>query len=141
MNTFFEKLKRNHFWWYEGPMILWAIALFTQSSIPGADIPDVWVLSYDKAIHAIIYMVFAWTVHRGVVHQTRFPFLARHHYLVTFVIVALYGATDEFHQSFVPQRSSSLYDWFADCAGTLVFLSFVWLRSKWKPAPVSVTRS
>jgi VanZ family protein len=135
-----DKLKQNRFWWYQGPMILWAVALFTQSSIPATEIPSFWVFSYDKVIHALIYVVFAWAVHRAIANQTTFPLLARHQYLFTFLIVALYGATDEVHQYFVPERSCSLYDWFADCFGAILFLTFAWLAAKIRLA-VSAFRS
>jgi VanZ family protein len=118
-------------------MIAWAIALFTQSSIPGYSIPGLWVFSFDKIIHTLIYLVFAWAVHRGIRHQTKYPLLAKHHYLFTFVIVALYGASDEIHQYFVPMRSCSLYDWFADCLGSVLYLISNWLRRKIKPLSVT----
>jgi VanZ family protein len=40
--------------------------------------------------------------------------------LVCIAGVALYGILDEFHQSFVPGREVSLYDWFADVAGAVL---------------------
>ena len=127
-----EGLKKNHFWWYQGPMFLWAIALFTQSSIPGDLIPDVGFLSHDKLIHSFIYVVFAFTVHRAIRNQARFPLLSEHHYLFTILIIAAYGASDELHQYFVPTRSCSLYDWFADCFGAVLYLSFYWLKGRLK---------
>ena len=32
-------------------------------------------------------------------------------------LASLYGATDEFHQSFVPGRDSDVLDWVADTLG------------------------
>ncbi len=37
--------------------------------------------------------------------------------LFILIITVLYGASDEFHQYFVPGRSCSVYDWFADGIG------------------------
>lgn len=37
--------------------------------------------------------------------------------LLTFTVIALFGISDEIHQYFVAGRSSSMYDWFADCFG------------------------
>ncbi len=132
-----ERLRRNHFWWYQGPMIVWAVALFAQSSIPGGNFPGFGIFKYDKVFHAVFYIVLAWATHRALVWQTRFPFFARHHYLFTFIVVAIYGATDEVHQYFVPQRSASLFDWFADCLGAIVYLSYDRLRMWMRPATVS----
>jgi VanZ family protein len=111
-------------------MFLWALALFTESSIQGDDIPDFGFLTHDKVIHFFIYTIFALVVYRAVRHQERFPLLARHGYLATFFIVALYAATDELHQYFVPNRDCSLYDWFADCLGAVTYLTFDWIASR-----------
>ncbi|MBI5473155.1 MAG: VanZ family protein [Ignavibacteriae bacterium] len=128
-----EKLKRNRFLWYQGPMILWAAALFAQSSVPGDKIPNFEFLAHDKLIHFLIYVVFAWAVNRALQHQERFPFLAKHHYLFAILIVAAYGITDELHQFAVPNRSASVLDWIADCVGALAVATFYWLKAKLRP--------
>ncbi len=130
-------LKKNHFLWYQGPMVLWALALFTESSIQGDHIPDFEFLTHDKLIHFFIYTIFAFVVHRAVRHQNKFPFLARHSYLATFFVVALYAATDELHQYFVPNRNCSVYDWFADCLGAIIFLGVYWGVSRFRSPAVS----
>jgi VanZ family protein len=38
-------------------------------------------------------------------------------YLVAFLIVAIYGLSDEYHQSFVPGRTPTLVDWIVDLVG------------------------
>jgi VanZ family protein len=132
-----ERLKQNHFWWYQGPMVVWALALFTESSIPGNRIPGFWVFSYDKVIHFLIYVVCAVAVNRGIRNQSRFPLLAKHHLIFTIALVSAYGATDEWHQYFVPKRNCSLYDWMADTAGGIVVALLYWLKSLRKPSIVS----
>jgi hypothetical protein len=132
-----DRLKQNRFLWYQGPMIAWAIVLFTQSSIPGDRLPGWELLSHDKIIHFFIYVVFAFTVQRAIRHQTKYPLLAKHQYLVTFVIIALYGASDEFHQYFIPNRSCSWNDWFADSLGAVLFVGFDWVRTKLRPSVAS----
>ncbi|MCA9424620.1 MAG: VanZ family protein, partial [Candidatus Omnitrophica bacterium] len=37
--------------------------------------------------------------------------------LIAIALSALYGISDEFHQSFVPERTSDIFDWFADLVG------------------------
>lgn len=133
----FERLKQNHFWRFQGPMIVWAIALFVQSSIPSNDLPDWGILSHDKIIHFLIYVVFAATVSRAVRFQKRYPLLAGSHFFSTFIIVAVYAASDEFHQYFVPGRNCSLLDWLADCSGAIVYLTSFWIKEKLQPAAVS----
>ncbi|WP_413083742.1 VanZ family protein [Treponema sp.] len=45
------------------------------------------------------------------------------------LIVSIYGIIDEIHQSFVPGRSCSIYDWIADTggavSGALTFIAFL----------------
>ena len=42
----------------------------------------------------------------------------------SFLIVAAYGASDEWHQSFVPGRSTEFEDWIADTVGAAVAIVF-----------------
>lgn len=131
-------VKRNPLVWYQGPMIMWAILLFVASSIPGDDIPDFGFFTHDKLLHFLMYVVFAATVYRGVKVQRRFSLLAMRPYLFTCILVALYGASDEIHQYFVPNRTSSFYDWLADSAGGVVFIAAHWLKARLKPEPHAV---
>lgn len=129
-----ERLRRNHFLWYQGPVIVWAAALFTQSSIPGNFIPSEGFFNHDKLIHFLIYLVFAAAVHRAIRFQDRFPLLKQHHYIFTILIVMLFGASDELHQYFVPNRSCRLNDWVADTLGAIVYTALHWLKNITKPA-------
>lgn len=45
-------------------------------------------------------------------------------------LTTLYGISDEYHQSFVPQRQVEGYDVAADGFGALLVQSSVWLRSR-----------
>jgi VanZ family protein len=51
-------------------------------------------------------------------------------------IAALYGISDEFHQSFVPHRDPSLFDWRNDVmgAGAAALLAW-WYTSRFSPRP------
>jgi len=54
----------------------------------------------------------------------------RRSYLVAFLLVALYGLSDEFHQMFVPGRLASLEDWIVDLlgAGLAWLILAYWMR-------------
>jgi VanZ family protein len=46
---------------------------------------------------------------------------------LAFVLTALYGVSDEWHQSMVPTRSARVEDWLIDVAGALIGLGVTWL--------------
>ena len=55
--------------------------------------------------------------------------------MATFVFCALYAASDELHQSFVPDRDASVGDWATDMVGTVFALAATarWARSpRWR---------
>jgi VanZ family protein len=64
--------------------------------------------------------LFAW---RSFKHITLPPIILA---LITIAFCSLYALSDEWHQSFVPGRSSDVLDWIADTlgAGFSVFLLY-----------------
>ena len=42
------------------------------------------------------------------------------------IVVSAYGASDEWHQSFVPGRATEFHDWIADTAGAAVAVTLYW---------------
>jgi VanZ family protein len=57
--------------------------------------------------------------------------------LVGFVIAAAYGATDEWHQSFVAGRTADIADWYSDSIGSASALVACWAWSIIWPRGVS----
>jgi VanZ family protein/UDP-2,3-diacylglucosamine pyrophosphatase LpxH len=70
----------------------------------------------DKVAHATVFGGLAWALDLAL-RRSRpgLPLYRRH--LLVFVAVSLYGATDEWHQLFVPGRSCEVGDWVADSLG------------------------
>ena len=66
----------------------------------------------DKLVHAGLYAVLGMALGFG---RVRSPMPPPH--LVLILVGALYGATDEFHQTFVRGRSPDWADWLADVVG------------------------
>ncbi|MCX7835971.1 MAG: VanZ family protein [bacterium] len=105
--------------------IVWALLLTTASQIPGSSFPNYSFLSYDKLLHLSAYIPLGYFVGQSLI----LPYAAR--VIVTVLFVAVFGAVDEVHQSFVPGRYSSIYDFYADIiGGTIgVLLVRLWMSN------------
>jgi VanZ family protein len=58
--------------------------------------------------------------------------------LCAFIAAAVFAASDEFHQSFIPTRTASAHDVMIDCTGALfAVIVCAWLR--WRRNAVGVT--
>lgn len=84
-------------------------ALSAQPGVPGL-MPE--IPGLDKAAHALEYAVLGLLLARAFGGGWR-------RVLAAVAVAALYGLTDEWHQSFVPGREATLGDWAADWAGAL----------------------
>ena len=100
------------------------------SSIPSDKLPAVRVLGFDKLVHFGIYLVLCLLLHRSFRNQSRSPFLREHSLIMSIIVSILYGATDEFHQLYVPGRSSSVYDLFANALGGLSYSAYWHFRGR-----------
>ena len=90
--------------------IVW---LSAQSSYPGGvSLPP----PLDKVAHLSVFAALAWALDLAF-QQNRpdLPMYKRH--MLVFVAVSFWGATDEWHQFFVPGRACELGDWIADTLG------------------------
>lgn len=103
--------------------VIYAIGIFTLSSLskpPGAEEGEQVIPLFDKIAHTILYIGFAFFVFHTI---EWFPGGFRYNrILATFLIVTLYGVSDEVHQLFVPGRFFSLLDIFFDALGAFILL-------------------
>jgi VanZ family protein len=100
-------------WWLiAGGWAYWIFWMSSQSNIPQ---PNFWLPPFaDKIVHAIIYAVLAWSLYPAL----RLSGVPRWRAAAAAVVLAsLYGITDEWHQASVYNRSSDIFDWFADVIG------------------------
>lgn len=74
-----------------------------------------------KAGHFTEYAVLALLARRAFITSAH-AFLRRHWFESGLILVVIYGLLDEFHQSFVPSRTPSIYDSAIDIAGGLTVL-------------------
>ena len=110
-----------------GPVAGFMAAIFlvsAQSTLPGSE--HVW----DKALHAGAYGVFGLfclrATHGGIRPLRRAPTVA------AVALAVGYAAFDEWHQSWVPGRISSLGDWIADLVGVAIacLAAMIWSRAR-----------
>ena len=124
-----EKLKR--FLWFQSPAIAWAAAIFIQSSMSNIDTPDLGFDLQDKLLHAIEYAVFGFLIRRALVFQ-KDKFLQEHANWLTILIGSIYAISDEFHQFYVPGRSSDIGDAIADVVGITLVIFIYFIRKQVK---------
>jgi VanZ family protein len=85
-----------------------------------------------KAAHFTEYAILAFLAARAFSTSSK-EMLRRRWFFISLAIVVLYALTDEYHQSFVPSRTSSIYDSLIDMSGglTLLCLYALW---RWRKA-------
>jgi len=110
------------------------ICIFILSSIPSVRPPDLGLNYEDKIAHVLEYTILGALLMRGGL--LRHPASVRLFFTV-FIIGTLYGASDELHQRFVPNRFASPWDALADMIGILLgmILFRVWKKCHTKPEP------
>ena len=116
------------------PLSAFAGLIFLLSSIPGNGLPMMplapgilprWISENpDKIAHALMYGILGWLALRAFAGATQLPLSKAA--ILAFVTTALYGASDEWHQCFVPLRSCDFSDWIADIAGSLIVIGLLY---------------
>lgn len=109
--------------WSHVPAALWALLIFGASSIPSKAFPSYAILTQDKLLHMGVYFVLGLLVYTGITTRTRGQWGAMA--WVAFGICVLYGASDEFHQHFVPGRSMDIFDLLADAIGAACAIGLI----------------
>jgi len=103
--------------WLRGPAIAQMVVIFVASSIP--DLQELPGGVSDKTGHAVGYFLLAALVYRAMA-GARWAGLSWSVGWRAWLISAAYGASDEFHQRFVPGRTPAVDDWIADASGAAV---------------------
>ncbi len=98
------------------PAVLIMAAIFLFSSIPSKEMPSFGVLDFlvKKSGHMLGYALLGFAYLRATNARSA-P--SKWAYLAALLAVMLYAFSDEFHQSFVPGRNSSIIDVAIDTAG------------------------
>ncbi len=106
------------------PLLLWLIPNITEESIALTH------LLVRKAAHITEYAILGLLAARAFTGSSR-ELLRQRWFLAGLLLVVLHALLDEYHQSFVPSRTGSLYDSGIDIAGGLIgLIGFFYLRRR-----------
>ena len=126
--------------WLWGPVACYMALIFALSSMSAPPSP---MPSSDKVEHFVAYGGLGALALRATTGGT-LAGLSRGAAAAAWGIAAVYGITDEYHQSFVPERSSDAADALADAAGAatsvLGFLAFGIIARSRRPTGASPRR-
>lgn len=115
------------------PVICYAGLIFylSSQSHPERFIPNLFLLKLgDKVLHAVEYAGMGFLCYRAFRHAAG---TWGHHYavLLAVAVATLYGATDEWHQAFVPFRESDRWDLATDWLGAMLgALTWAWIENR-----------
>lgn len=98
-----------------GPLLRWLFPEISEEKLALAH------LITRKVAHFAEYAVLGWLAARAFATSSR-QALRRQWFLISLLLVVLYSLSDEYHQSFVPSRTGSIYDSFIDMSGGLAAL-------------------
>jgi VanZ family protein len=139
----------HHRFFRYGPLALWLILIFIGStSVLSASNTSVvmrffhWLLPHadEAALRAIHFAI------RKAGHFTEYAVLSllaarafktsshelirRSWFWLSLALIIAYSLSDEFHQSFIPSRTASIYDSMIDSCGGLAALTVIWLLQR-----------
>ena len=125
---------------YWVPPFLYMALIFVVSSLeqPPLPMPEFEWLTIDKLYHFVEYAVLGGLLAIAFVKAKPAVVPSKRIWLVAAMLSILYGASDEWHQTFVPGRFATLADWVADVLGSIagVLAVYLYYRSN-QPSAVS----
>lgn len=119
------------------PLLLWLFPNMSQEEIAQAH------FLVRKGAHFAEYALLAFLAARALVASSRRA-LQQNWFVISLLLVVSYALLDEYHQSFVATRTSSIYDSLIDISGGLsaLLIYALWRKRKSKVrSPMSKVRS
>src|SRR5882762_6350 len=110
------------------PIVRWLFPQISDNALYGV------ILAVRKCAHLTEYAILGLLVWRAL----RRPFRNDtrpwqwSHVRLALLIVILYAASDEFHQTFVPSREGSVWDVLIDTSGAALALGALWMTGRWR---------
>ena len=117
---------------YWVPPLLYMALIFAVSSLeqPPLPMPEFEWLTIDKLYHFVEYAILGGLLAIAFVKAKPAVVPSKLIWLVATVLSILYGASDEWHQTFVPGRFATVADWVADVLGSIAGVLVVYLYHK-----------
>ena len=101
--------------WHWTPAVIWMGFIFYSSSQSIS--VSIGINGIDKFFHTVEYFILAYLLVRAIARSSEnqnYKFI----FIVAVIAASLYGASDEFHQRFVPGRSCDIFDLMFDVFGS-----------------------
>ena len=89
------------------PALLWMVFIFALSSVPGSTLAAIEFPYAHLIAHTLLYAMLYYLLYRALGHERFSAFLRRHRIGGALIIVALWGASDEYHQAFTRENAGS----------------------------------
>ena len=105
-----------------GPLVLW---LFPNTSIETLALVH---FTTRKIAHFTEYAILGFLAARAF-RTSPWPAIKKRWFLISATLIVVYALVDEFHQSFVPSRTGSVFDSLIDMAGGLTALLIIRKRA------------
>lgn len=112
------------------PVIVYCILIFVYSSIPQPIPVRIEIPFFDKLLHAVEYGILSYLLIRAFVGSEA-KLKKSTVIILSIVLATLYGASDEFHQLFVKNRTSDILDLLSDCTGATIVGLIMGLTKRW----------
>ena len=107
---------------YWAPLCLYAGIIFYMSSL-SHPLPRISIPYFDKVLHIVEYSIFGILTARAL--KNSLPAVLNKNFIILAILITLaYGASDEFHQIFVPFRTCDIFDLTADLIGGTIGVIF-----------------
>jgi len=106
--------------------ILWMLAIYAFSTMPGVVRSQLDTYTSDKTVHFAAFFIAAFLLHRWMI-TWHWPAAGAHgvRAALTVLIVSAGAAIDEVYQTFIPGRVGDVADWVADTSGALGLVALV----------------
>jgi len=109
-------------------LILYCLFIYWLSDQASLEPPIDFGFDYqDKLYHAAAYFVMGLLAWRSFKHRLDSPIILA---MLSIAFCSLYGASDEWHQSFVVGREPDIADWIADASGSALAILLLYKQRK-----------